>query len=130
MIPVALLQDAAQDILPRTAEAWAFLTLAFTTIAGGIGWAGKRWSDTRVARAEKEAKKAGELASQLSTAQDRLIASAERRELEQAARTDEAIAGIAKLTTSIAELVATNRTLATEVQRANANVEYILRERK
>lgn len=127
---VAFLQEAVQGLVPRSTEAWAFATLTFTTVSGGVGWAIKRWSDRRLAEATAEAKTAGETASRLAVTQERLIESAERRETEATKRTDAAIAGLATLTTVTTEMSATIKTLADEVRRANANVEYLMRERK
>lgn len=127
---LAFLQDAVQDLVPRSAEAWTFATLAFTTLCGGVGWTVKRWADRRLVEATAEAKVAGETASRLALTQERLIESAERRELEANKRTDAAIAGLARLTDVVTEMSATSKTLAEEVRRGNQNTEYLMRERR
>ena len=127
---LAFAQDVVQGALPRSAEAWAFLTLIFTTATGGIGWAIKRWSDRRLAEAHDEATRATDTATRLAATQERLIAAAERRELESGKRTDAAIAGIARLTDIVTELSAISKTLAEEVRRGNQNAEYLMRERR
>lgn len=118
------------DVSQLTAEAWAFITLAFGTVASGIGFLVKRWSDSRIAVATSAATALATATAAAADAKDRLIEAAERREMDANKRTDAAIAGLATLTSVTNEMSATMKALAEEVRRANANNEYLMRERK
>ena len=119
-----------QDVLPHSPEAWAFVTLAFTTVAGGVGWAVKRWSDGRVADANAEAKVAGDTAAALAAAQNRLIDSAEKREEAANKRMEAALQGLAQLTQVVTELTNINKATLEEVRRANTSFEAVIRDRR
>jgi hypothetical protein len=126
-----------QTVLPQTPEAWAFVTLVFTTIAAGVGSIVKRWSDNRVSEANAEAKIAAEIAAvaadtaaRLAAAQDRLIESAEKREVAATARMESALQGLAQLTHVVTELTNINKVTLEEVRRANTNFETVIRDRR
>jgi hypothetical protein len=125
-----------QEVLPDSAEAWAFMTLVFTTLTAGVGWAVKHWADRKIASANETAKTSADVASRLALAQERLVASAETREKKADERLQIALAGINELTKVNTELSGTLkltfeevRRLGEEVRRAGSNIESLLRDR-
>lgn len=119
-------------VLPDSPEAWAFATLAFTSvfgaITGAIAWAAKRWADRRVAKDTAVLTEEATLQAALAKAQERLITAAERREADANARTDKALGQVDALTTITTELIASNKLILEEVRRGNGNYESLVRE--
>lgn len=135
-----------QSLLPATPEAWGFASLVFGTVAGGVGYLVRRWSERKVdtinqeaaaAAAEKSAEveaanriaaTAALAASQLAESQQRLINAAERREVEANKRMDAALAGMSQLQLVTTELTQVNKAMLEEVRVANRNVENLARQ--
>lgn len=85
----------------------ALVTLLMTTISGGIGVAFKRWADAKVASQTAWLKSNAETEKALSSAWERLVTSAEKREVAANERTDKTIASLGTLTATVADLTVT-----------------------
>lgn len=114
---------------PSSPEAWGFATLVFTTLAGGVGYLVKSWSDRRVRAETAKAKEAADAAIALAALQERIIVGAERREEGANRRTEAALQGLGQLSAVTTELSTTNKMMLDELRRTNANYESMLRQR-
>lgn len=125
-------------VLPSSPEAWAFATVVFGSLAGGVGWLANRWANRKVARETVTLTKEAAMQAELAKAHERLISDAKEREESANARTDKALALNATLTTITTEQMATIKlildieanlvALTEEVRRGNGNYEALVRE--
>lgn len=117
----------------------ALVTFLVTTISSGIGVAFKRWADAKIARqtallkagAEKQAaelKADAEREKALSDAWERLVTSAEKREMAANERTDKTVASMATLTATVGELTTTLKLVSTSSTDMMANQVKMLEE--
>lgn len=115
------------DLLPASAEGWAFYGLVFTTVSGGVGWLVNWWVGRKVAAANAVAKASADAATATATLQQRIIDGAERREQEANKREMAALAGMTQLTNVTNELTMVNKITHEEVRRVNANCDILIR---
>ncbi len=106
------------------------VTLLVTTASGGVGFVAKRVADAKVIRQTAELKVEAERNAALSSAWERLVSSAERREEAANERTDRTIASVAQLTSTVGELSATLKLLASASKDVTESQRSILDELK
>lgn len=115
-------------VVPQTQEQWAFATLLFTSLAGGIGWVANHWAKGKVARDTAELTERTKVQEALTKAQERLIVAAEQREAVANARTDKMTELHTALTAVVTDQQNSIKIILDEVRRGNGNYEALLRE--